>query len=92
MTLVMIPKEEWTGLLAAQEDILQQLKQLNTKGVIGVPVKYITAMEFMNAVRIHRTKFDQLVQSNKIRTIKKKRKIYVPIDEVNRYFTDSTIG
>lgn len=91
MTLVMIPKEEWTELLAAQEDILQQLKELNMRGSTGIPIKYITAKEFMATVRIHRTKFDQLVQSSQIRTIKKRRKIYVPVGEVERYFKDSSI-
>ena len=39
-----------------------------------------------NAVRIGRTKFDQLVQANMVKTIKKDRKIYVPMGEVERYF------
>ncbi len=91
MTLVMLPKEEWADIVAAQQDILLQLKELNTKGLNGVPVKYITAKEFMAAVRIQRTKFDQLAQSNKIKTIKKRRKIYVPISEVEKYFTDPSV-
>lgn len=90
-TLVMIPKEEWADFLAAQQDILQQLKELNTRGPTGIPVKHITAKEFMDAVRIKRTKFDQLVQSNKIKTVKKRRKIYVPVSEVERYFNDPVI-
>lgn len=91
MTLVMIPQEELADLRSAQQEILQQLKELNTRGPTGLPIKHITAKEFMNAVRIKRTKFDQLVISNKIKTIKKRRKIYVPLSEVDRYFTDSTI-
>lgn len=91
LTLVMIPKEEWTTLLAAQQDILQQLKELSTKGQTGIPIKHITAKEFMDAVRIKRTKFDELVQGNKIKTIKKRRKIYVPVSEVERYFIDVRI-
>jgi thiaminase len=91
MTLVMIPKEEWTVLLAVQQDILRQLKELSTREVPGVPVNHITAKEFMDAVRIKRTKFDQLVQTNKIKSIKKGRKIYVPASEVERYFNDPMI-
>ncbi|MDB5198041.1 MAG: hypothetical protein JWO92_4 [Chitinophagaceae bacterium] len=91
MTLVMIPQEELADLQSAQQEILQQLKALNTRGPTGIPIKHITAKEFMNAVRIKRTKFDQLVLSNKIKTIKKRRKIYVPISEVDRYFSDSSI-
>jgi len=92
MALVMIPKEEWTGLLAAQEDILQQLKDLNTNSRSDIPLKYVTAKEFMCTVRIKRTKFDQLVSTNKIKIIKKKRKIYVPISEIDRYFNDKSIA
>ncbi|MEK7227821.1 MAG: hypothetical protein AAB681_00495 [Patescibacteria group bacterium] len=91
MTLVMVPQETLSGLLASQQDILQQLKELNTRGPTGIPIKHITAKEFMAAVRIKRTKFDQLVLSNKIKTIKKRRKIYVPLSEVERYFSDPAI-
>jgi len=45
----------------------------------------------MEAVKIKRTKFDQLVQTKKIKIIKKLRKIYVPVTEIDRYFNDSTI-
>jgi len=90
-TLVMIPKEEWVGLVTTQQDILLQLRELNTKGATSIPLKHITAQEFMTAVRIRRTKFNELMAANKIRTIKKRRKIYVPISEVERYFNDPTI-
>ncbi len=91
MTLVMIPKEEWEVLKISQQDILRQLKELNTRGPTVVSIKHITAKEFMDTVRIKRTKFDQLVQTNKIRTIKKRRKIYVPVAEIDRYFSDPAI-
>jgi hypothetical protein len=56
-----------------------------------VPLRHITAKEFMAAVRICRSKFDQLVNENKIRIIRKRRKIYVPTSEVDRYFSDPSI-
>jgi hypothetical protein len=56
-----------------------------------IPLRHITAKEFMAAVRICRSKFDQLVGQNKIRIIKKRRKIYVPTSEVDRYFSDPSI-
>lgn len=90
-TLVMIPKEEWEGLKTSQQDILQQLKELNTRGPTGIAVKHITAKEFMEAVRIKRTKFDQLVQTSRIKIIRKKRKIYVSVSEIDRYFNDPTV-
>lgn len=87
--VVVVPEADWNQLLAGQEKILQLIKELRA----AVPsaaavVPYITAMEFMQAVRIGRTKFDQLVAANKIKTIKKDRKIYVPIGEVERYFKE----
>ncbi len=45
----------------------------------------------MEAIRIGRWKFNQLILENKIRIVKKKRKIYVAITEVERYFKDNTI-
>jgi hypothetical protein len=48
----------------------------------------VTAIEFMQAVRIRRWKFNCLVSSGKIITLKKKRKIYVPKGEIDRYFSD----
>lgn len=91
MTLVMIPKEELEILLSTQRDILERLKELNNRGATTVQPKYITAIEFMRAVRIGRTKFDELVKMSKIKTIKKRRKIYVPVSEVQRFFEDGNI-
>jgi hypothetical protein len=89
MTLVMIPEAELNMLKATLQDIQQQLKNVHGRAV--EPVKYLTAIEFMAAVRIRRTKFDELVKFSKINVIKKRRKIYVPIEEVDRYFKDSSI-
>lgn len=91
ITLVMISKEDLSTLISAQQDILNQIKELKARGPTGVPLNHITALEFMAAVRIKRTKFDQLVAKNKIRVIKKRRKIYVPISEIDRYFNDPGI-
>lgn len=91
MTLVVLPKEELDTLVSTQQAILEKLNELELKESREIPVRNITAKEFMDAVRIKRTKFDQLVQGNKIRVIKKKRKIYVPVGEIERYFDDSTI-
>ena len=90
MTLVMIPKEAWDVVITSQQDILRQIKEMNTKVPTAILVKNITAIEFMKAVRIKRTKFDQLVAHNKIKIIKKRRKIYVPITEIERYFSDTS--
>jgi hypothetical protein len=91
VNLVMIPQEELSNLQLTQQEILKQLQNLQSLTSPTVPVRYITAKEFMAAVRIRRSKFDQLVSQNKIRTIKKIRKIYVPTSEVDRYFSDPSI-
>jgi hypothetical protein len=88
--LLIIPEEEWKSLADGQAELLRILKDLagrDTSGSKTLP--FITAIEFMSAVRIGRTKFDQLVALNQVRTIKKGRKIYVPIGEVERYFKNS---
>ena len=53
--------------------------------------RLITAMDFMESVKIGRWKFDQLVGQNKIKTIRKERKIYVLATEVGCYFMDPNI-
>ena len=88
LNLVMLPQNEWEEFKRNQIEILQRLKENSQKAITSVPLKFITAKEFMDAVRIKRTKFDQMVQLNRIKTIKKARKIYVPVSEVDRYFND----
>ncbi len=88
--VLIIPEDEWKKLLENQSELLRLLKELAGRDTgAGKTVPFITAIEFMSAVRIGRTKFDQLVAQNKVRTIKKDRKIYVPIGEVERYFKES---
>ena len=91
LNLVMIPEDELINIQKIQQEILKQLQNLQSSSSATVPIKNITAKEFMTAVRICRSKFDQLVATNKIKTIKKKRKIYVPVSEVDRYFSDPSI-
>lgn len=92
MSLVMIPQEELANLKSTQQEILLHLKEIRSKNADNIlTVRNITAKEFMAAIRICRSKFDQLVAQNKIKTIKKRRKIYVPVNEIDRYFSDPTI-
>jgi len=87
--LVMIPETELNLLKSSLQDIQQQLQDL--KGNRQMAVKFMTAVEFMAAVRIRRTKFDELVKLGRIKAIKKSRKIYVPVEEADRYFGDSSV-
>jgi hypothetical protein len=82
--------EELAEVKRGQLDIIGRLDKL--KGAqSGVTVEYIPAAEFMKAIGIKRWKFDQLIAGNMIKTVKKKRKIYVAASEVKRYFVDPNI-
>ena len=80
--LIIIPIEELNHLKTTQQEILQQLKELRASNSPIPIARHVTALEFMAAVKICRSKFDQLVLDNKIKTIKKRRKIYVPVAEI----------
>lgn len=90
---VIIPQSEWIEIKETQQKILNIVRAYcePKREVREQPSGFLTALEFMNAVKIKRWKFDQLISGNKIKAIKKKRKIYVPISEVERYFTDPKI-
>ena len=91
-SFVLIPEAELQQLKLTQFQILEHLQNLQEKNVKQPNISnHITAMEFMKAVRICRSKFDKLVASSKIKIVKKKRKIYVPLSEIDRYFLDASI-
>ena len=87
-TFILVGKQDIETLKKTQQDILKKLEELNSEerpsAALNSP--YITAIEFMQAVRIRRWKFNCLVNTGKIMTLKKKRKIYVPKGEIDRYF------
>ena len=85
----MIPVEELTQIKSTQQKILSTLENLQVKESKLSP--YITAIEFMSAVRIRRSRFTDLVATNQIKTIKKSRKIYVHVDEIENYFKNEKI-
>ena len=94
MQMIVLPEEEWGQFKASQNEIILLLKDFKNSFKPSVSrslSEYLTAKEFMEAVNIRRTKFDQLVQTNRIKIIKRLRKIYVPVTEIDRYFKDSTI-
>lgn len=87
----LLPIDALNAINTKQEEILNTLKRIEESKITKISSTYITAIEFMEAVRICRSKFDSLVEENKVKTIKKGRKIYVPTTEIERYFTDPTI-
>lgn len=91
-SFVLIPEAELQELKLTQVQILEQLQNLQKKSSTPSSISnHITAIEFMEAVKICRSKFDKLVASSHIKAVKKKRKIYVPVSEVDRYFRDPSI-
>ena len=88
-SFLLIGRAEIEAIKSCQLDILKKLNELNKthKNQSDLDSPYITALEFMKAVRIRRWKFNCLVKSEKIMTMKKKRKIYVPKGEIDRYFS-----
>lgn len=85
--IIMIPEQELAQIKTTQQQILKKLEDLNIKEAYTSAIQYITASEFMEAVRIKRSKFDSLIITNKIQTIKKGRKIYVATSEIQKYFS-----
>jgi len=92
-TFVLIPVEEWQVIKSTQKEIVEWIRQQKstTNGNGHTASNYITAIEFMEAVRIGRSKFDELVAGQQLSVVKKKRKIYVPVTEIERYFRDPSI-
>lgn len=88
--MLIVPAEEWKWVKDALQEIVKFLKELpppaESKREVISP--YITAKEFMAAVRICRSNFDKLVNCGKIMTLKKGRKVYVVASEVERYFRE----
>ncbi len=82
--VVELPIEEFQALKANQELIIGALKDFK----VLKQTEYLTAQEFMDAVKIKRWKFNQLKDNNQIRVIQKSRKIYIPHSEVRRYFEE----
>jgi hypothetical protein len=91
--MLIVPTAEWKNV----QDTLQQIHgllinlQLPKPGNSIVVSPYITAKEFMAAVRICRSNFDKLVNRGKIMTLKKGRKVYVVASEVDRYFREVVV-
>jgi hypothetical protein len=87
--MVMLPEVEWELIKTTQLEILNMLKILDRKENIRSIKQYLPALEFMKAVNIKRSKFDQLVKTNQVKVIRKGRKLYVPSNEIEKYFFNS---
>jgi phosphatidate phosphatase PAH1 len=85
-----VPHEELKFFKITLLQILQLLKK-QSGHIPAALTDYITAAEFMKAVGIKKTKFFNLKAKGKVATIKRCRKIYVHIQEIDTYFKNSSI-
>lgn len=81
--IVMLPGTVLEKLQATQERILEELENIRSGNSAD---EYLTAVEFMEKVKISRASFDEKRANNEIKVIAKGRKLYVPLSEVRRYF------
>lgn len=81
ITFVLLPESEWMEFKTTQQELLKLLQdqRATVKSNSGI-TQYLTPKEFMAAIKIRRTKFDELVKAGKIKAIKKLHKIYIPTD------------
>jgi hypothetical protein len=86
---IILPASEWQQLKKTLSEVAEKLSASpSTSKIKSVSSPYITAKEFMAAVRICRSSFDKLVNKGKIMTLKKGPKVYVVASEVERYFQE----
>jgi hypothetical protein len=87
--IVEIPLEDFQEIRADLKE-----SRANQQKIIGAlegvrllnRTEYLTAQEFMDAVKIKRWKFNQLRDDGDIQVIQKGKKLYVSSTEVRRYF------
>ncbi|MET6999382.1 hypothetical protein [Chitinophaga defluvii] len=88
-TFIMMPEADLLQIRYLLQEILTAINATAAKmSNCSIEPEYIPAAAFMKAVNIKRTKFYELITGNKIRTLKKRRKVYVLASEVSRYFND----
>tara|TARA_Y100000588_G_C14232270_1_gene915782 strand:- start:124 stop:438 length:315 start_codon:yes stop_codon:yes gene_type:complete len=86
---LIIPKSEFEELksqLRTRDEKL--LEAIQGSGSLNRATEYLTVKEFMAHVKIARSKFDELVADGKVKTVRPNggRKIYIPAEEVSRFF------
>ena len=67
---------------------MQKARESRSNNTNVIRSEYLTSQEFMEATKIKRSKFEHLVKTNQIKSIKKIRKLYIPASEIDRYFGD----
>ena len=81
--VIELPAEEFQQLRETSRRILSALENLK----IVTPTEYVTPIEFMTETKISRWKFDAMRDCGKLKVIQRGRKLYVPREEIQKYFT-----
>ncbi len=82
--IVMLPGSVLDKLQRTQDIILEKLESIQSGN--SSPDEYLTAVQFMERIKISRATFDEKRAKNEIKVISKGRKLYVPSSEIKRYF------
>tara|TARA_R110001592_G_scaffold269436_2_gene535779 strand:+ start:329 stop:589 length:261 start_codon:yes stop_codon:yes gene_type:complete len=82
-SIIILTEESLEGILKGQKEIISKINELQG---LKRDTEYLTTQEFMQRVKIGRSKFDQLLAENEINYVRKGRKIYILSSEVDRYF------
>jgi excisionase family DNA binding protein len=82
-SIIILTEESLEGILKGQKEIIAKINELQG---LKRDTEYLTTQEFMQRVKIGRSKFDQLLAENEINYVRKGRKIYILSSEVDRYF------
>lgn len=80
--VVEVPLEEFEILKDNNRKILSALENIQA---IERP-EYLTPKEFMRQTKLSWWKFNDLRSKNKLKVIQRGRKLYVPANEVTKYF------
>ncbi len=81
-TVIEIPAEEFQRMKETGEKILKALENLR----VVTPTEYLTPKEFCKETKMSLWKFAELRNDNKLLVKQVGRKLYVPRNEVGRYF------
>ncbi len=86
-TVIEFPVERFEQLEQTNHKILKALQNLR---ILPKP-DYFTVEEFCEKIKASRWKFEKLRDEHGLKTFKRGRKIYIPVEEVDRYFENNLI-
>jgi excisionase family DNA binding protein len=86
-TVIELPVERFEQLEETSQKILNALQNFK---ILPKP-DYFTVEEFCEKIKASRWKFEKLRSEHGLKTFKRGRKIYIPAEEVDRYFENNLV-